>query len=215
MRAADVFEGIVKAGIPAHEQDKWMWSAVAYVPNQLNAALKGRYDPQLGYVNAKTDVAKWTTVSAKNYDRFIYNHKVSSKLPAAGVRTLLMVDNYYKATINKYSCMEMFVPCIDFLPGLDKNTREVKEFWDAISQKYPGKKLYLFESGSAHHGYMNCLMDKNTNPNWWSFLTKHKIVDQSWVDRSFDLVSRHYHQVIRTTASPIRPEPKFWKWVNL
>jgi hypothetical protein len=110
---------------------------------------------------------------------------------------------------------DLFIPMIDFNPGLMMTNRHTKGFWQALSEKYADKRLYLFNSGNAHHGVLNTLMDQQQYMEWMTFLYEHAgVVDEKWVTFAMDFETEHFG-VIRMTEGKTRPAPTLLKWVNL
>jgi hypothetical protein len=115
--------------------------------------------------------------------------------------------------IQNWADRPMYLTMIDFNPGLEKQNRHTVTFWQDIQSKYQGHKFYIFNSGNAHHGLLDIIMDDIEHYDWLAFLYEHEeVVDQNWVR----FAQKHDNGgVIRTTSGTTRPQPKLWKWVNL
>lgn len=147
-----------------------------------------------------------------NWERQCYQAKMNIQKEEVGIGmrvTPVIYPDVWSSTRDE----TMYLSMIDFNPGLDKSNRHTLSFWEAMEGRYPGKKLYLFNSGNAHHALMNTLMDECGHAEWMQFLSQHEeVVDQKWVK----FAGQHSHGgVIRTTSGRYRPQPKLWKWVNL
>lgn len=109
----------------------------------------------------------------------------------------------------------LYIPMIDFEPGLMMTNRHTKLFWEELQKYADDCRLYLFNSGNSHHGVLNRLMDSQTYCDWLQFLSEHEeVVDQSWVEFARAYYSEHAG-VIRITEGKTRPCPTLLKWVNL
>jgi hypothetical protein len=112
----------------------------------------------------------------------------------------------------------LYLPLIDFAPGargigLDPPGRVANAFWAGLAERFPGKRMYVFDSGNGYHGLVESLMDVYTYRSWNDFLREQEVVDQKWLSRA---LKAPYGGVLRvTTGRDNRPEPKLCRWVNL
>lgn len=120
---------------------------------------------------------------------------------------LVEFDNmHWTSVVRGYLCF------VDFLPGLEKGGRAVDAFYEAL-ERIKGRKFYVFDSGSAHHGFLNLLTDLNDHSMWLQFLKAHpQVVDQKWVK----FADNNTHGgVLRISQGRSRPVPRLTRWVNL
>jgi hypothetical protein len=146
------------------------------------------------------------TADVKNWDNQCYKAKMDCQKEEVGIGMRVYQPK-------RWGEHPMYLTMIDFNPGLTEQNRHTIAFWKEIESKYKGRKLYLFNSGNAHHALMDILMDDQGHYEWMSMLANHEeVVDQKWVR----FANAHEHGgVIRTTTGRTRPQPKLWKWVNL
>lgn len=208
MNSMDIVEGIVKSNIPPHMHDKYFMSFVAYNRDKLQ---KGSNLPE-GSLIPQNRETMYFQVGSYGYSNLLRHMKHHFHMPEGGFRTEIRYAHF-----RVQGNIDLHIPCIDFNKGLEKVNIATNTFWDTMRQFYPNRKLYLMDSGSAHHGIMNALFTSAEINAWFDRLSTLKIVDQGWVSMSLDVqASRIWRsQIIRTTSGPGRPEPKLWKWVNL
>jgi hypothetical protein len=141
-----------------------------------------------------------------NWDNQCYRTKVDVQKEEVGIGMRVYNPNPYHEE-------PMYLAMIDFNPGLGTDNRYTRDFWKDIQKHYTGRKIYLFNSGNAHHALLDTIHDQSAHEEWMSMLLQHEeVVDQKWVK----FANAHSHGgVIRVTAGKTRPQPKLWKWVNL
>lgn len=85
--------------------------------------------------------------------------------------------------------------------------RHFQALLDDLSKMFPGKKLYVYNTGSSYHGYVNTVLDRMAHYEMHDMMVQHpKVVDQKWLSLGGGL---------RWTAGYRRPEPKLTRWYNL
>lgn len=166
----------------------------------------GSYDDAAKPVSRTNQRIGCFTADVKNWDNQCYKAKMQCQKEEVGIGMRVYEPK-------RYGEHPMFLTMIDFNPGLTEQNRHTVAFWKDIESNYKGRKLYLFNSGNAHHALMDVLMDEYSHYEWMNMLANHEeVVDQKWVR----FANAHTHGgVIRTTAGRTRPQPKLWKWVNL
>lgn len=216
MYSIQVIENVVKAHIPSRKHPDFRMQYFAW-----NRTKDDKSDPEIdvgtftktdprGYIHtvSKTnqDVG-YFTLDNQNWDYHCYLVRQNVQKQELGIG--MKIDDH--RTYDIYS--SLYLPMIDFEPGLMVQNRHTLSFWKQLSGLYPGKRFYLFDSGNAFHGLLDCLQSIRENTEWREFLSEHEeVVDQKWIR----FASMHSHcGVIRTTNGKRRPQPKLLKWINL
>jgi hypothetical protein len=211
MYSIQVIESTFTSLIQANQRDKFVVELYGW-----NRTKDDKSDPEI--IAVAEDQDDYAFVSRTNqkivsfladvrgWDSECYRAKIECQKEEVGIGMLVYYPEYSGGR-------PMYMTMIDFNPGLAEQNRHTLAFWKDIQHKYKGRKLYLFNSGNAHHGLMDILMDDQGHREWLNFLENHEqVVDQKWVR----FARAHEHGgVIRTTAGKNRPQPKLWKWVNL
>ncbi len=109
------------------------------------------------------------------------------------------------------------LPFIDFKGReLLSGTRHDSQFWDFLKKKFPGKKIYIFDSGNSYHGIVECALDSDTWYSWKVDLENfchqvqdedRPVVDTAWVG--------HGANILRFSSGLQRPQPYLKCWINL
>jgi hypothetical protein len=106
----------------------------------------------------------------------------------------------------------IYLAMIDFNPGLMTLNRHTHNFWKDCAVRLAGHKIWIFDSGNAHHAIINRLHANEAHSEWLSFLASHEeVVDQKWVKFA---QSYSHGGVIRVTEGRTRPKPKLVKYIN-
>lgn len=146
------------------------------------------------------------TADVSGWDQQCYRARVDSSKQEVGIGMRVHGKHVYSNDV-------MYLAMIDFDPGLCADNRHIRAFWKDIGERYAGRKLYLFDSGNAHHALLDTIHDERAHAEWMETLSRHEeVVDQKWIK----FANAHPHGgVIRVTSGKTRPQPKLWKWVNL
>ena len=118
----------------------------------------------------------------RSYDTVLkhYKHQIEGDLEMAIDHKVRFTNKYGDSTWS--STRDMYWPFFDGLGQpeghwYDKMLKKMSEF-------FPGRTLYIFNSGRSYHGYINTLVEPR---DWYSFrqmLTHHdRTIDQAWVER--------------------------------
>lgn len=218
MYSIQMIERIFKSMVGIHNQSKFNIELYGW-----NRTKDDKSDPEMVKTTGLTKVdayGRTAMVSSTNqyiasfksdvpnWDYQCYRAKLDCQKQEVGIGMLVQRPK----TLAKYY-NHAYLAMIDFNPGLNSQNRHVLSFWKDMEKTFPGRRVYLFDSGNAHHGMMDTLFDTNSHRDWMDFLRRHQeVVDQKWVQ----FASHHDHGgVIRMTAGTRRPQPRLWKWVNL
>lgn len=221
MRSIDMIENLVKSILPKHTLPKLYLGVHAW-----NRTKEDKSDPEMinqtdAYGNVigqmPRPVSRTNQMIAKlaldinSYEWFIRREKANSGKHEAGIGAAVYTTE--RTRLWGSNSISLYMGLIDFNPGLTEDNRHTRSFWNDMYKNYSGKRLYVFNTGNAHHGVLNTVLDYNGIIQWMNILEKHEeVVDQKWVRFALN----HDHMgVLRTTSGYNRPEPKLLKYINL
>lgn len=139
----------------------------------------------------------------EDWDSWVYIHKYITNRDEAG----------YKNVLRFMGCddhpQNIFIPIIDFATNAEIDNLDLSPLKDF------GSILHVFNSGNSYHGVLDELMDYEQYRKWLLTLQSCVFVDQKWLEFSITNLRGNHSQVLRTTWTKKRPEPKYLKEIVL
>lgn len=197
-------EELVKSIIPIEDQGKYQFNLVSYSRKIVDGRVDEDYMENVRKISTHS-------VEEKYWHDLVYIHKYMTSMDEAGFSNVLKHSD--DKNLHFSGEKNLFIPIIDFAPNIDIEKIDLKKFLKRYN--YDSHKLTIFNSGNSYHGVLDKLMSQKEYFVWLKILKRQNFVDYKWLSIASNNFYSDYSQVLRTTWTRARPEPKFLKQISI
>jgi hypothetical protein len=176
----------------------------ASMKRTLNLAYFGVTNGVLDFLGAAPHVDSDIAI-----ERYVRAARHESKADYVAVGGALILDD------SSWARGPLFFPSIAVHSGIDGGSQASDKFFAAVSQHFPGSKLYFYKAGTHTQVYLNMLLEPEQYEAWLSIVNtciEDGLAHQPWIDIVLASTAASKALAQRWSDGEGYPPPSLYKW---